>query len=1065
MRRAPNARMIAALVLVVTGAAGGWWTWRSARVAGSRASSANASQLPTEERIGILDNSLRALADAERDMPRDRWDPTWVVGHVGRNADSLRDWVASRTSWVPYRGALRGPVGVLMDRRGNALDRALLLSALLRQAGHEVRLAHAELTASQADSMLLPLLMVGASVAMADTVAPASPHVEDATARYVSDTGAITQTLEEQLNAAGTLVGRLQERTERHTSLLLDAVPGPEANVEWSTRRDTALAALRDHWWVQLQEGGAWRDLDLLGRVAARAAWRSAPETIEPDAALAAHAHEVLVRLVTERRAADGLHEARVLEYAIRPAMTDRRVILQLWPTAWPATGISTTDDGSSLRRAALQQRQWRASLVVGDRDVANALIDDAYGASAAPSSGPLGGLSAALSGALQQRAPDASTDDLTAAWIEYDVRVPGRLSRVVRRQLFDLVGPAARQGAPVPNAEPPRDSLRLVRNLALMMRTEMLVMGAHLAPEVAIHQFARDAVANTALLHAVSQPGFTAEGSRADSLLQSSHSGVGPLHTLAVLRQEALGDLAFVDRPTILSRHQYIAIKHGTVVGADAFDIVANEIGISLAEGDGFGARLWQGVWDTNLETLLGGTEGNAAEAFEREGDWRVIESATDVVVAPDVTAAAGAVAWWRIDPSTGDALGIGPSGWGQGVDYGTHLAVIVEGAKQLVFSYALCQAIPQAANALNVLGEEFWQRGLTPRWVTRRPDSDIPEFSITNPGGFGRDVKDFMSGKDKTPAGSTPQNTGKDFEDVAYENNRKCLISAIQSGFLATAPILLMHLRAEIMLKRMPRSFLGSRARGGPLVGGRRPPRGFRGRPPTPRRGPRVNRGAGGTRAPAPGGAPPAAAGPAPIPSTTTAPARGRYDPRPADGRVPAGTGPFQGDKANRAWHRENWHPNPAQAHPATRAMGDPIIYDNADRAAQMQYEASRQSGMSDQAARAESFNAWWQSVQGQRRFRGVMQIPGMFAAEPGGGAWQEFVMDLPAGASSPPLGSPPPGASPPLGSPPPGGRVGGSPMATSVGPGASTSQTGGPLTDARLAVGFAGLTGGNK
>ena len=80
------------------------------------------------------------------------------------------------------------------------------------------------------------------------------------------------------------------------------------------------------------------------------------------------------------------------------------------------------------------------------------------------------------------------------------------------------------------------------------------------------------------------------------------------------------------------------------------------------------------------------------------------------------------------------------------------------------------------------------------------------------------------------------------------------------------------------------------------------------------------------------------------------------------------------FQGDPANREWHRENWHPDPNLAHPATRAMGSPVIYDNADRAAVERYNNARQSGLDDAAARQQSYEEWWRSAQEQRRVWGA-------------------------------------------------------------------------------------------
>lgn len=82
-----------------------------------------------------LEGSLRALEDGLREAPRDRWDPQFVVAQVGTRPDQLLGWVRENTVWIPYQGTLRGAVGVLNDRMGNSLDRAVLLATLLQRAG------------------------------------------------------------------------------------------------------------------------------------------------------------------------------------------------------------------------------------------------------------------------------------------------------------------------------------------------------------------------------------------------------------------------------------------------------------------------------------------------------------------------------------------------------------------------------------------------------------------------------------------------------------------------------------------------------------------------------------------------------------------------------------------------------------------------------------------------------------------------------------------------------------------------------------------------------------------
>src|SRR6185312_8392181 len=104
-----------------------------------------------------LDRMFKAVEESDRKLQRDAFDPAAVVQAVGRDPDQLFAWVRDRTMWLPYQGELRGPVGVLLDRGGSSLDRALLLAELLRLSGQTVRLAHAMLPADRASALLARL--------------------------------------------------------------------------------------------------------------------------------------------------------------------------------------------------------------------------------------------------------------------------------------------------------------------------------------------------------------------------------------------------------------------------------------------------------------------------------------------------------------------------------------------------------------------------------------------------------------------------------------------------------------------------------------------------------------------------------------------------------------------------------------------------------------------------------------------------------------------------------------------------------------------------------------------
>ena len=112
-------------------------------------------EAPTAPQIAdALEAAAKGYAALGKDLPRDRFDVKAAAALAGRDPAKALAWVRENTRFVPYRGVLRGPAGVLMDRRGNSLDRALLLAALLGEAGKRVRLARATLPPERAEQML-----------------------------------------------------------------------------------------------------------------------------------------------------------------------------------------------------------------------------------------------------------------------------------------------------------------------------------------------------------------------------------------------------------------------------------------------------------------------------------------------------------------------------------------------------------------------------------------------------------------------------------------------------------------------------------------------------------------------------------------------------------------------------------------------------------------------------------------------------------------------------------------------------------------------------------------------
>lgn len=99
---------------------------------------------PTEaERYAQMVRTFEFWRDYDRRLDRTSFDPVALGRHL-ETAEAAIEWVQTQTIAIDYPGVLRGAHGVLQDRRGNQMDRTLLLAELLRAQGREVRLVSSE---------------------------------------------------------------------------------------------------------------------------------------------------------------------------------------------------------------------------------------------------------------------------------------------------------------------------------------------------------------------------------------------------------------------------------------------------------------------------------------------------------------------------------------------------------------------------------------------------------------------------------------------------------------------------------------------------------------------------------------------------------------------------------------------------------------------------------------------------------------------------------------------------------------------------------------------------------
>jgi hypothetical protein len=754
------------------------------------------------ERLALLENSLRAIEDGERESPRDRWDADYLVQKLGKDPDVLLNWARENTAWIPYRGVLRGPIGVLMDRQGNSLDRALLLANLLEKAGHTVRLAHANLSRTQAIELLPALVSQPLPAAQESVVDDDDPVVSiaAAAAEYQLDPASIEQKLGAQANAIQQLFVELRERSSNQTQRLLRDVTRRNDMADWTARFEKAVDAASDHWLVQREDAGQWIDLDILDPKPAAEPTEFFTTTEIP----AELNHELTVKVVAEQLTPAALKETSVLEHTFRPSeLRGETIALQFWPASWPKQLHPDPGSRFGLKGQALEQREWFAALAIGNNTVAHGRFGE-DGEAAPPAANPYGGLGAGIIGAVTQAAP-ASSGELTAAWIDYQIRAPGESPHIIRRAIFDLLGPASRAEKSI-SSFALDETKRLTRSLALMMRTEILPVTSKVSPDFVTHLGAESLLANREVLRTIVKSLSTPDDIEPDSILARAAPAVSSLYPLAFARLDwsRHSDRIYVDQIGLLTRHRHFGLLHDDIALRGAIEIVAKDIGVSLLEPDAFSIRLEQGVLDTNAEALWWAGEGlnNTAEAYNSSKDWVTLggdqsdnvdrlELSLDarhyikqdlaarlLVVAPKQPVQRGPdtfVGWWRIDPLTGATTGTASNGWAQcgTTEESVHLRIAIEAAKGFDYEYVLCHEMAQAANAFKYVASELRTRGLF-----------------------------FYNGAIDVA----------DPKSVFWNSNGGCMIGAMFAGLLSTLPFFAIA----------PQPYRFAAARGGSLVAG---------------------------------------------------------------------------------------------------------------------------------------------------------------------------------------------------------------------------------------------------
>jgi hypothetical protein len=519
------------------------------------------------------------------------------------------------------------------------------------------------------------------------------------------------------------------DHAERLTAAL-EADVSPRLTEPASQRRARERAmqvdALRDHWWTQVRIDGVWVDHDATFEAPGRA--RSSVFEIVPITRIPqVDQHLIDIALLIESVDPQGrLRQDVVLTESFSAnELAGQPVRLSIEPLDLPRRdelGAMIAQDHDPAKIAE-RARRWLPVLEVGERTFTQSMFD--IEGETGPATG--GYLETLLLGTGVQRATERALGQaadglaglgaagtasdgespegrgprvLSGAWLRLTHRAPDSTPRVHWRALYDRFDrpgalPPQKPASPVATLSA-QESLR--RMLALSGDVRILIETAKTTPTQQLVLAAKRLDASRGVLIQLAG-GSLRSDAETDRAMRALLRADIDLVAVATARWalNVGSDEVFPNRPTVLLS------QRGHILPGDeapepierlTIDFLENRVGVHPAsDADPLKARLAQGIADTVAEASMVSTSfrtGNTAihhlsdmnqnrgwQWVSASGDWDTGLSAPEREhLRRDLDAGAMVLAqprdrdrvysWWRIDPVTGDTLGMLGSGGG---------------------------------------------------------------------------------------------------------------------------------------------------------------------------------------------------------------------------------------------------------------------------------------------------------------------------------------------------------------------------------------------------------------
>jgi hypothetical protein len=379
---------------------------------------AQAQTQPDQRAFADAATLIKRIADAPEPS---RFSVEKTADETGNKPASLFAYVHDHVQTEIYSGVLRGARGTLMGRAGNAWDQALLLAAMLRHQGREVRFARVHLTPEMATKIVDRMF--------ADAGRPRVPA------------GRPLQTPDSVQKRSRAALAQIQMDWQRAQTDLLGALDHAGLSLgDAATSEQTLESEAADHLFVEYHEGDRWIPLDPIAEDAPGASVASAGESFPevPDSFY----HHVTIRVWMEERRGQTLQQEEVLRFPTTAASLSGAQVL-LWHRfdhdvtgGWRATPVLQID---GHMYAALTFSD--AGLITAKANSKEDLITQAH-----QTVSQLGQVTALFGDDKTATTPPAAPQGgFASESLEVEFTDPAKHSDIVRRELIDRIGAVAR--------------------------------------------------------------------------------------------------------------------------------------------------------------------------------------------------------------------------------------------------------------------------------------------------------------------------------------------------------------------------------------------------------------------------------------------------------------------------------------------------------------------------------------------------------------------------------------------------------------------------------------------